>query len=106
MHDPLMTETENIFYQSDSDSFNASSDLECDEEFYNDHFSDKGEFQNKNDEEYIELESDNDREIITRRKIRTRRLSSSDSESSHEKLDEWIWEEKENAPDVKWFSEF
>ncbi|GFU03461.1 hypothetical protein NPIL_145591, partial [Nephila pilipes] len=56
---------------------------------------DKGEFQNKNDEEYIKLESDNDREIIPSRK---RRLSSSDSESSHEKLDEWIWEEK--VPDV------
>ncbi|GFS38013.1 putative protein kinase C delta type homolog [Nephila pilipes] len=79
---------ENIFYQSDSDNFNESSDLECDEEFYNDPFSDKGEFQNKNDEEYIELESDNDSEIIPRRKRRSRRLSSSDSESSHEKLDE------------------
>ncbi|GFU21805.1 hypothetical protein NPIL_119101, partial [Nephila pilipes] len=26
-------------------------------------------------------------------------------ESSHEKLDEYIWEEKENIPDVKRFSE-
>ncbi|GFS95129.1 uncharacterized protein NPIL_400381 [Nephila pilipes] len=97
-----MTEIENIFYRSDSDSFNESSDLECDEAFYNDPFSDKREFQNKNDGEYIELESDNDSEIIPRR---TGRLSSSDSESSHEKLDEWIWEEKENVPDVKQFSE-
>ncbi|GFT76649.1 transposon Tf2-6 polyprotein [Nephila pilipes] len=63
---------------------------------------DKGEFQNKNEEEYIELESDNDSEIIQRL---TRHLSSSDSESSHEKLDEWNWEKKENVPDVKRFSE-
>ncbi|GFS67713.1 uncharacterized protein NPIL_379611 [Nephila pilipes] len=90
---------ENIFCRSDSDSFNESSDLECDKEYYNDPFSDKGEFQNKNFEEYIELESDNDTEIIPRR------LSSSDSESSHEKLNEWIWDEKENVPDVKRFSE-
>ncbi|GFT38341.1 uncharacterized protein NPIL_507641 [Nephila pilipes] len=100
-----MTEIENIFYQRDSDSFNESSGLESDEKFYNDPFSDKGEFQNKNEEEYIELESDNESEIIPRRKIRTIRLSSSDSESSHEKLDEWLWEEKENVPDVKRFSE-
>ncbi|GFT27029.1 uncharacterized protein NPIL_674351 [Nephila pilipes] len=73
------------------------------EEFYNDPFSDKGKFQSKNDEEYIELESDNDSEIIPRRKRRARRLASSDNESSHEKLDEWIW--KENVPDVKRFSE-
>ncbi|GFU08191.1 hypothetical protein NPIL_288391 [Nephila pilipes] len=50
--------------------------------------NDKGEFQNKNDEEYIELERDNDNEIIPRRKRRTRHLSNSDSESSHEKSDE------------------
>ncbi|GFT37718.1 uncharacterized protein NPIL_442771 [Nephila pilipes] len=73
-----MTEIENIFYRSDSDSFNESSDLE---------------------------ESHIDSEIILRRKRRTGRLSSSDSESSHEKLDEWIWEEKGNVPDVKRFSE-
>ncbi|GFU36164.1 ATP-binding cassette sub-family F member 1 [Nephila pilipes] len=48
---------------------------------------DKEDFQNKNDEEYIELESDNGNEIIRKR---TRHLSSSDGESSHEKLDEWI----------------
>ncbi|GFS70494.1 uncharacterized protein NPIL_232401, partial [Nephila pilipes] len=60
------------------------------------------EFQNKNDEEYIGLESDNDSEIIPRR---TRHLSSSDSESSREKLDERIWEEIENVSDVKRFSE-
>ncbi|KOC67142.1 hypothetical protein WH47_11799 [Habropoda laboriosa] len=84
-------EIENIFDQSDSDSFNESSDLEqSDEEFLNDPLSDKGEFQNENDEEYIELESDNDSEIIPRRKRRTRCLSSSDSESPREKLDEWI----------------
>ncbi|GFT83176.1 uncharacterized protein NPIL_117571 [Nephila pilipes] len=75
------------------------------EEFYNDPFSDKVKFQSKNDEEYIELERDNDSEIIPRRKRRTRRLASSDNESSHEKLDEWIWKEKENVPDVKRFSE-
>ncbi|KOC69341.1 hypothetical protein WH47_06005 [Habropoda laboriosa] len=93
-----MAEIENIFDQSDSDSFNESSDLEqSDEEFFNDPLSDKGELQNENDEEYIELESDNDSEIIPRRKRRTRCLSSSDSESSREKLDEWIWEEKENV---------
>ncbi|GFT63060.1 hypothetical protein NPIL_114371 [Nephila pilipes] len=86
---------------SDSDSFNESSDLECDEEFYYDPFSDKREFPNKNDEEYIELENDNDSEIIPRR---TGRLSSSDREPPHEKLDEWIWEEKENVSDVKRFS--
>ncbi|GFT63057.1 uncharacterized protein NPIL_114361 [Nephila pilipes] len=97
-----MTEIENIFYRSDSDSFIESIDLECDKEFYNDPFSDKGKFQNKNDEEYIELESHNDSENIQRG---TGRLSSSDSESSHEKLDEWIWEVKENVPDVKRFSE-
>ncbi|GFS48805.1 uncharacterized protein NPIL_60441 [Nephila pilipes] len=65
-------------------------------------YNDKGKFQNKNDEEYIELESHNDSENIQRG---TGRLSSSDSESSHEKLDEWIWEVKENVPDVKRFSE-
>ncbi|XP_017788202.1 PREDICTED: puratrophin-1-like [Habropoda laboriosa] len=93
-----MAEIENIFYQSDSDGFNENSDLEqSDEEFFNDPLSDKGEFQNENDEECIELESDNDSEIIPRRKRRTRCLSSSDSESSREKLDEWIWEEKENV---------
>ncbi|GFS93479.1 hypothetical protein NPIL_123171 [Nephila pilipes] len=81
-----MIEIENIFYQNDNNSFNESSDLECDEEFYNDYFRDKGEFQNKNAEEYIELENDN--EIIPRRNRRTRGLSSSNSESSHEKLDE------------------
>ncbi|GFU30506.1 uncharacterized protein NPIL_61701 [Nephila pilipes] len=94
-----MTEIENVFYQSDSDSFNESSGLECDEEFYSDPFSDKGEFQYKNDEEYIELESDNGSEIIPRR------LSSSDRESPFETLNEWIWEEKENVPDVTRFSE-
>ncbi|GFU46161.1 uncharacterized protein NPIL_221971 [Nephila pilipes] len=86
-----MTEIEDIFYQSDSNSFNESSNLECDEEFNNNPFSDKGEYQNKNDEEYIKLESDNDSEIIPRH---TRCLSSSDSESSHEKLDEWIWKKR------------
>ncbi|GFT85555.1 hypothetical protein NPIL_75521 [Nephila pilipes] len=50
--------------------------------------SDKREFQNQNDEEYIELESDNDSEIIPRRKTRTGRLSESDNEWSHEKLEE------------------
>ncbi|GFT52655.1 hypothetical protein NPIL_313741 [Nephila pilipes] len=63
------------------------------------YLSDKRKFQNKNDEEYIELESDNDSEIIPRH------LSSTDSESSHEILDEWIWEENENVPDVKRFFE-
>ncbi|GFU14535.1 reverse transcriptase domain-containing protein [Trichonephila clavipes] len=29
----------------------------------------------------------------------------SDIESSHVKLDEWIWEEKENVSDLKWFFE-
>ncbi|GFU22453.1 hypothetical protein NPIL_321841 [Nephila pilipes] len=73
-----MTEIENTFYQSDSGSFNESSDLVCDEEFYIDPFSDKGEFQNKNDEEYRDVESNNGSETIPRRKRRTRRLSSSD----------------------------
>ncbi|GFU41274.1 hypothetical protein NPIL_12531 [Nephila pilipes] len=50
----------------------------------------------------IKLNCDNDSEIIPRHKRRTRRLSSSDSESSHEKLDKWIWEEKENVPDLKY----
>ncbi|GFU33780.1 hypothetical protein NPIL_648211 [Nephila pilipes] len=61
--------------------------------------SDKWDFEIKNGEEYIELESDNNSEIISRR------ISSNDSESSHEKLDEWIREEKENIPDVKRYSE-
>ncbi|GFS32092.1 hypothetical protein NPIL_137181 [Nephila pilipes] len=85
-----MIEIKNIFYQSDNDSFIESSDLECDEEFLNDPFSDRGEFEIKNAEEYIELENDNDSEIIPRRNRRTRRLSSNDSESCNEKLDELI----------------
>ena len=43
--------------------------------------NDNGEFQNENDEEYSELESDNDSEIIPIRKRRTRYLSDNDSES-------------------------
>ncbi|GFT41023.1 hypothetical protein NPIL_669711 [Nephila pilipes] len=82
-----MTEIENIFYQSDRECLSGSRDFECDEEFYDDHFtSDKGKFQIKNNEEYIELEIVNDSEIIRRHKKRTRLLSSSDNESSHEKL--------------------
>ncbi|GFU30367.1 transient receptor potential-gamma protein [Nephila pilipes] len=53
----------------------------------------------------MDSESDYESEVIPRGKRRTRRLSSSDSEASLEKLDEWIWEEKENVPNVKWFSE-
>ena len=59
-----MIEIKNIYYQNDSDTFNESSYLKSHEEFYTDAFSDKEEFQNKNDEVYIELESDNDSEII------------------------------------------
>lgn len=98
-----MSKTRNIFYDSDSESDFGKSEEEL---FSDPEIDNYNEIQSEGDEDDIEIENDDNFNIISRFRRRTRRLSSSDSESSREPVsEEWIWEEEENVADIKSFSE-
>ncbi|XP_014487785.1 PREDICTED: piggyBac transposable element-derived protein 4-like isoform X3 [Dinoponera quadriceps] len=98
-----MSKTRNIFYDSDSESDFEKSEEEL---FSDPEIDNYNEIQSEGDEDDIEIENDDNFNIISRFRRRTRRLSSSDSESSREPVsEEWIWEEEENVADIKSFSE-
>ncbi|GBM33925.1 hypothetical protein AVEN_79822-1 [Araneus ventricosus] len=82
-----MSEISNIFYKSDNESFSEKGEFEK----YDD--DDYSELQSENFEDSSEVESDDDSEIISRFQRRSRRLGSNDSECSSEEFP-GIWKEK------------
>ena len=98
-----MSKTRNIFYDSDSESDYGKSE----EELFSDSEIDNcDEIQSEGDEDNIEIENDDNCNIKPMFRRRTRRLSSSDGESSCESVsEEWIWEEEENVADIRNFPE-
>lgn len=84
-----MSQISDIIFESDSESLIEESDLGQSEE---ESFSDYSGSQSEDDENHSEVNNDSgdDSEIRPRCKRRTRYLSSSDSESSPEELDQWI----------------
>ncbi|XP_025162941.1 uncharacterized protein LOC112590485 [Harpegnathos saltator] len=76
-----MSKTRNIFYDSDSESDFEKSEAEL---FSDPEIDNYNEIQSEGDEDDIEIENDDNFNIISRFRRRTRCLSSSDSESSRE----------------------
>ena len=84
-----MSKTRNIFYDSDSKNDFGKSEEELFSDLEIDNYN---EIQSEGDEDDIEIENDDNCNIKPRFRRRTRRLSSSDSESSREPVsEEWIW---------------
>lgn len=81
--------------------FESDNEREFNEEFDRDASISEMESEDNN-----ELEDDSDSDIQPIRRRRNRLLSSSDSESSDQPFqEEWVWNETENIPNIKQFSD-